>query len=103
MDPRFVASSKLLFDQGWSDQESGTRDYTAAELDAIADFGWSWESLQRMVITGLQVLLPRRWQPLVGQSDVMEGAQGTQGDQEEQGSSGDPLSGWVAFSGYEPR
>jgi len=105
MDPRFVASSMLLFNQGWSDQKTGTRDYTAAELDAIADFGWPWTGLQRMVVTGLQAILPRRWQTIAGQQDVdvMEGAQGTQGAQDEQGPTGDPLSGWVAFPLYEPR
>jgi hypothetical protein len=56
MDPRFVASSKILFDQVWNGGEAGTRPYTAAELDAIADFSWPWEGLQRVVVAGLHAI-----------------------------------------------
>lgn len=56
MDPRYVASSKLLFDRGRAVGEARTRDYSAAELDAIADFSWPWEGLQRVVIAGLQAI-----------------------------------------------
>ena len=63
MDPRYVASSKLLFDQGPDDGGAGTRDYTAAELDAIADFAWPWEGLQRVIATGLQAMTARWTHP----------------------------------------
>lgn len=55
MDPRFVASSKVLFEQGWNGAV-GAREYTASELDAIADFGWTWGGLQRAVVAGVQTL-----------------------------------------------
>jgi hypothetical protein len=54
MDPRFVATSKLLIEHGWDVGEAGKREYSAAELDAVADVSWPWEGLQRAVIAGLQ-------------------------------------------------
>lgn len=59
MDPRFVASSKLLFDHGRDGGKAETRDYTAAELDAITDFSWPWEGLQRAIVAGLHALQGR--------------------------------------------
>ena len=49
MDPRFLISSKLLTEYGWKAEERLSREYTTAELDAIADFSWPWERLQRAV------------------------------------------------------
>lgn len=60
MDPRFVVTSKLLFDQGWDDSGAGTHEYTAAELDDIVDFSWPWAGLPRAVLARLQALWPRR-------------------------------------------
>jgi hypothetical protein len=60
MDPRYVASSKLLFDQGGPVGEAKTRDYSLAELDAIADFSWPWEGLWRVVVAGRQAIAAQR-------------------------------------------
>jgi hypothetical protein len=56
MDPRCVATSKVLFEHGWDVGEAGTRQYSAAELDAIVDFSWPWEGLQRAVVAGVRAL-----------------------------------------------
>lgn len=60
MDPRFVASSKLLFEQGCTEGDAGRRDYTAAELDAIADFSWPWEGVQRALVACLHAMRAQR-------------------------------------------
>lgn len=60
MDPRFVATSKLLCEHFWNEGDAGVREYTTAELDAIADFSWPWERLQQAIAAGVHALRPRR-------------------------------------------
>jgi hypothetical protein len=60
MDPRFVATSKLLFEQGLNDEAAEGREYTTAELDAIADFSSPLERLRRVITAGMRALRPRR-------------------------------------------
>lgn len=63
MNPRFVYTSWVLFEHEPRARRAGTREYTAAELDAIADFSWPLEGLYRAIITGLQSL-HTRWRRL---------------------------------------
>lgn len=64
MDPRCVATHKLLFDHEGDITDARNRDYSAAELDAIADFSWPWEGLQRAAVTSLHGIR-RHWQRMV--------------------------------------
>lgn len=63
MDPRVVATIKLLVERRWDARDAGTREYSAAQLDAIADFSWPWEGLQQAVVGGLQAIRAH-WQRL---------------------------------------
>jgi len=54
MDPRYVAASKLLIDHRWQDGDAETREYSTAELDAIANFSWPWEGMLRAAVARLQ-------------------------------------------------
>ncbi len=60
MEPRIVATSKLLVDHEWNVGHAGRRKYTAAELDAIADFSWPWDGLRRVIAAGMHALRSRQ-------------------------------------------
>ena len=56
MDPRYVVTSKYLIDQDWDIGNAGTREYSAAQLDAIADVTWPWDGLQRAVVACVRAM-----------------------------------------------